>query len=83
MQSFSERLPVFESLLPGDQFLRIRELERRGQDFRIAQLPEARQHRPDLRGDRIVTVAVPPQNKLRLLPKVLEIRHGRATIEVS
>jgi hypothetical protein len=69
--------------LPGDQLLRVRELERRVEDFRIAELPKARQHRPDLRGDRIVTVAVPAQNKLRLLPEILEIRHGRATIEGS
>jgi hypothetical protein len=80
LQSFLKRLPAFESLVPGDELLRIRELERRVEDFRIAELPETRQHSPDLRGDRIIAVAVPAQNKLRLLPEIFEIGHGRATI---
>ena len=33
--------------------------------------------------DRYYPVAVPAQNELRLLPEILEVRHGRATIEVS
>jgi hypothetical protein len=70
-------------LLPGDQFLRIRKLERMRQDFAVAQILEAGQDGPDLRGNRIIAVAVPSQHKLRLLPEILEVRHGRATIEVS
>jgi hypothetical protein len=49
----------------------------------IAEVPEARQHRPDLRGHRIIALAVPAQHELGLLLEVLETGHGRATVDVS
>ena len=54
------------------------ELEARGEDFGVAQMPVARQQRPDLRGNRIVSVAMPAQNELGLLPEIFEIGHGRS-----
>jgi hypothetical protein len=65
-------------MLPCDQFLRIAQLEAVRQDFRIGHLAEARQARPDLGSDRIVTVTMPAQNELGLFAEVLEIRHGRS-----
>ena len=69
---------LFESLLPRDKLLRIRKLEWMSKNLLVAQMPEARQSVPDLRGHRIVPVAMPPQNELRLLPEILEVRHGRS-----
>ena len=56
------------------------ELERVREDFRIAQMGKARQHRPDLCGDRIIPIAMPAQNELGLLPQVLETWHGRMEV---
>jgi len=46
-------------------------------------VPVAGKRRSDLGRDRIVSVAMPAQNELGLLSEVLEIRHGRATVDVS
>jgi hypothetical protein len=77
-KSCLERLPAFETVLPCDQFLRIAELEALRENFAIGHPAEAGQARPDLGGDRIITVAMPAQDKLGLLPEVFEIRHGRS-----
>jgi hypothetical protein len=48
------------------------------ENFAIGHPAEAGQARHDLGGDRIITVAMPAQDKLGLLPEVFEIRHGRS-----
>ena len=77
-QSCLERLPAFETMLPCDQLLRIAQAKTVPEDFRIGHLAEAGQPRPDLGGDRIVTVAMPAQDELGLFAEVLEIRHRRS-----
>ena len=78
-----ERLPAFEPGLSRDQLLCVAELEARCEDLRIAQMAEARQDSPDLRRHRIVPIAMPAQDELGLLLEVLEIGHGRATVDVT
>ena len=77
-QSCLERLPGFETMLPCDQFLRIAQTKTVREDVRIGHLAEAGQARPDLGGDRIVTVTMPAQDELGLFAEVLKIRHGRS-----
>jgi hypothetical protein len=66
LQSLLERLPAVEAGLPGDELLRIAELEAVGENLGVAQVTEARQHGPDLRRDRIVAGAMPSQDELCL-----------------
>ena len=80
IDSSLERPPALEPVLSCNKFLRIAQLEARRKDFGIAQLPIARQNRPDLRRNGIVTVAMPAQNEFGLLLEVLDIGHGRATV---
>lgn len=83
MDSCLERLPALEPVLSRDEFLRIAQPEARCKDFGIAQLPIARQNGPNLRRNGIVTVAMPAQNEFGLLLEVLDIGHGRATVDVA
>jgi hypothetical protein len=78
-----ERLPAFKPMSPGDQFLRIAELEALQQDFGIGHLAKARQARPDLGRDRIIPFAMPAQDELGLLSEVFETGHGRATVDIA
>src|SRR3954447_4355449 len=70
-------------MLPRDHFLGIAELEARSQHLGIAEMPEARQVGPDLRGHWIVALAMPAQNELRLLLQILDVWHRRTTDEGS
>ena len=65
-------------MLPRDQFLCIAQAKTMREDVRIGHLAEARQARPNLGGDRIVSVTMPAQDELGLFAKVLEIGHGRS-----
>ena len=65
-------------MLPCDQLLRIAQAKTVREDVRIGHLAEAGQARPDLGGDRIVTVTMPAQDELGLFAEVFEIRHGRS-----
>jgi hypothetical protein len=61
--------------------LSVSELEARGNDFGVAQMPKARHEGSDLRGNGIVSLTMPAQNELGLLPEIFEIGHGRAAID--
>src|SRR5262245_3214404 len=79
-ESYLERLPTFEPVLPGYKFLRVAQLEAVCKHFGICHVPIARKRRSDMGRNRIVSVAMPSQNELGLLSQVLEIGHGRATL---
>src|SRR5882672_11023257 len=70
-------------MLPRDHLLGVAELEACRQHLGIAEMPEARQVGPDLRRHRIVALAVPAQNELRLLLEILDVWHRRTTDEGS
>ena len=82
-RSCLERLPCLEPRLTGHHLLGVAKLERRIEDLTVGHVLEARQQSADLSRHRMMAFAMPTHIELGLLTKVLEIGHGRTTVDVT